>query len=59
MSSNCRPDRNPGIGDADTTHVTVRNNSILIGAGGGEGISHHGRGHGHRIVGNAVRSHGK
>ncbi|MBN2004521.1 MAG: right-handed parallel beta-helix repeat-containing protein [Anaerolineae bacterium] len=49
------PDRAPGSGDAETTNVTVRNNSILIGDSGGQGIRISGEGTGHRIVSNALQ----
>lgn len=48
------PDRNPGIGDAETTNITVRNNSILI-ESEGQGIRLNSEGTGHQIVSNAVR----
>lgn len=51
------PDRAPGVGDAVTTNVTVRNNSISIGSSG-TGISVVNEGNSHQIVSNAIRYSG-
>lgn len=48
------PDRDPGSGDAETTNVTVRNNSVLIGSGG-RGIRVYKEGTSHQIVSNAIQ----
>jgi hypothetical protein len=48
------PDRDPGSGDAETTNVTVRNNSILV-SSGGRGIRVYEEGTSHQIVSNAIQ----
>jgi len=48
------PDRGPGAGDAETTGVVVRNNSIYMAGTGGTGILVGDEGSGHAIVSNAI-----
>ncbi len=51
------PDRAPGAGDATTTNVTIRNNSLSI-SSSGRGISVTDEGSSHQIVSNAIRYSG-
>jgi len=51
------PDRSPGVGDATTTNVTIRNNSLSI-SSSGRGISVIDEGNSHQIVSNAIRYSG-
>jgi hypothetical protein len=48
------PDRDRGAGDAETTNVDVRNNSIYMSGPGGTGIRVTSEGTGHMIVSNAI-----
>lgn len=48
------PNRTPGAGDAETTDVVVRNNSILVGSGG-TAIRVNREGSGHSILSNAIQ----
>jgi hypothetical protein len=48
------PDRDPGSGDAETTNVTVRNNSVLV-SSSGRGILVRDEGTSHQIVSNAIQ----
>jgi len=49
------PDRSAGAGDIETTQITVRNNSIFIGAAsGGTGINVGRTGSNHTIISNAI-----